>query len=219
MRWLKQFLLRIGARGRRFLLGGGLAVIAVGVFCGIMLRGEQAQAVGAALRDPLSVFADRSPGVRLGGALYQTKPKVAAAPRRRSRPVGPVPRERVLSTGRTRPAPPPAFADAPPVALLGTPGLMSGIPIEGPFGNVSPAFEVPPFGFGDTPGFTAGPGNLPGTGPGGQPGSGTGGGPGGGPGSAVPEIATWLMMIVGLAAAGLALRRQSATRAASPSRT
>lgn len=212
LRWLHQFLLRIGSRGRKFVLGGGLALVLVAVLCSIMLRGENAQAVVSTLRNPMSVFAARSPGVRLGGALYQTKPRVAAAPRKRDRPVGVVPHERVLSNVRSRPAPPAAaFADAPPIALLGGPGLMNDMPIGGSLVGGSPAFDVPPFGFGDTPGFTVGPGNPPGNEtPGGGGGPGPGTGPGQGPGSAVPEIGTWLMIIVGLGVIGQAFRRQKA---------
>lgn len=219
LRWLKQFLLRIGSRGRKFVLGGGLALIVTVVLCSILLRGENAQAVVTTLRNPMSVFAARSPGVRLGGALYQTKPRMAAAPRQRTRPAGIVPHERVLSNVRTRPSPPPvAFADAPPIALLGEPGLMSGVPIDGLPGGGSPAFDVPPFGFGDTPGFTAGPGSPPSNEtPGGGGGPGPGAGPGQGPGSAVPELGTWLMMIAGLGMVGQAFRRQRA-RLMAPSR-
>lgn len=211
LRWLKQFLLRIGSRGRKFVLGGGLVLIFTAVLCNIMLRGENARAVVTTLRNPMSVFAARSPGVRLDGALYQTKPKVAAASRKRDRPIALLPHERVLSNVRSRPSPPPAaFADAPPLALLGEPGLMTGVPIGGPQGGGSPAFDVPPFGFGDTPGFTAGPGNPPGN----ETPGGGGPGPGSGPGSAVPELGTWLMMIVGLGAVGQAVRGQKARLAA-----
>jgi hypothetical protein len=217
LRWLKQFLLRIGSRGRKFVLGAGLALVFTAVLCSIMLRGENARAVVTTLRNPMSVFAARSPGVRLGGALYQTKPNMAAAPRQRNRPAGIVPHERVLANVRTRPSPPPvAFADAPPLALLGGPGLIGGMPIDGPPGSGSPAFDVPPFGFGDTPGFTAGPGNPPSNEtPGGGGGTGPGTGAGQGPGSAVPEPGTWLMMIAGLGMVGQAFRRQRARLMAS----
>ena len=216
LRWLKQFLLQIGSRGRKFVLSGGLALVFTAVLCSIMLRGENAQAVVAALRDPMSVFAARSPGARLAGALYQTKPKLAAASRKRRRPIRLVPHERVLSNVRSRPSPPAApFGDELPLALLGEPGLMSDMPF-GPPASVSPALDVPPFGFGDTPGFTGGSGNPPSNEtPGGGGGPGPGTGPGQGPASAVPESGTWLMMIVGMGMIGQAVRRQRARLMAS----
>jgi hypothetical protein len=211
LRWLKQFLLRIGFRGRMFVLGGGLALVFTAALCSIMLRGENAQAIVAALRDPMSVFAARSPGARLPGALYQTKPKLAAAPRKRRRPTRLVPHERVLSNVRSRSAPPAAtFGDTPPLALLDEPGLLTGMPLGLP-ASVSPAFDVPPFGFGDTPGFTGGSGNPPSNEtPGGGGGLGPGTGPGQEPASPVPESGTWLMMIVGMGMIGQAFRRQRA---------
>src|SRR5690349_6876165 len=149
LRWLKQFLLRIGSRGRKLVLGGALSLVFTAVLCSILLRGENAPAIMTALRDPMSVFAARSPGVRLSGALYQTKPQLTAAPRRRGRPIGLVPHERVLTNLRSRPSQPAAtFGDAPPLALLGEPGLMTNMPL-GPPTSVSPAFNGPPLGFGD----------------------------------------------------------------------
>ena len=96
-------------RKRAFLLAPllvGLSVLAVG-------QGREAlskvskEMIFAALRDPLSLFSDRSPGERPPGALLSTKKG---------------PRERVLSTVRDRPQeaalPPgtdnPIFSAAPP---------------------------------------------------------------------------------------------------------
>jgi hypothetical protein len=220
---LKQLLSRLSPRQRKFALGGSAALALLGLVFGVLVRGEDAQAIASTLRSPMSIFASRSPGARLSGVLLQTKPNYATKARGRPRPIGTAPRERVLSTGRSRPIP--QFGTAP---VLNPPLGLSAIPTGFAAGPgidafpVGPGFDVPGFGFGDTPGFAGGPGGNP-------PGSNTPGGnvPGGnvpgtdnplpnGPGSAVPESSTWLMMIVGLGAAGMALRRRAAsTRAVS----
>jgi hypothetical protein len=212
---LKQLLSRLSPTQRKFALGGAAVLALLAIVGGVMLRSEDARAVAGTLRSPLSIFASRSPGARLGGVL-QTKPEYAAKPRQRSRPNGRAPREqpreRVLSVGRTRPpAPLGLFPDAGPLALVqgGPTTLAQGPGFDLPT-QIGPGFDVPAFGFGDTPGFTGAPGNQPGTPPGtGGPGTNS---PGtGSPGSAVPEPATWLMMILGLGIAGVAMRRGGAS--------
>lgn len=207
MHALKQLLFRLGPTQRKFAVGGAAVVALLAIVGGMMLRSENAQAVVGGLRSPMSIFASRSPGARLGGVLLQTKPDYAAKPRQRARPIGPVPHEqpheRVLSTGRTRPtAPVGLFPDANLLALLqGGPRTLAEGPGFGLPGQVGPGFDVPAFGFGDSPGFAGAPGNPPGT-----------GGPvPEGPGSAVPEPATWLMMIVGLGVIGAMVRRHGSS--------
>jgi hypothetical protein len=153
----------------------------------------------AALADPLSLFAERSPGERGGGALLSTKP----------------PHERVLSEVRDRdpsagdPPADPGFAVTPEdLAALpgGAPGAAGapGDPGGDPLGN---NFFAPPF-----PGGPGGPPFLPaafGGPPGGPPPSGpippVIDPPGAG---AVPEPATWAMLILGFFAVGAAIRRR-----------
>jgi hypothetical protein len=208
---LKQWLSRLGTRQGKLALGGLLAAI-LAVLLAVLTRGDNAQAIASTLRNPLSIFASRSPGVRLSGALYQTKPRVAPAVR--ARPVSPIPRERVLSVGRTRPAPALSFGPGEPdLALLGRPDPILSVPAIGTPDFAPVGFEVPGFGFGDTPGFTGNPapptdGNPSPPGGGGGPGSNT-------PGSAVPEPATWLLMILGVGMIGRALRSQRACGPAS----
>ncbi len=154
--------------------------------------------VADALRDPASIFGQRSPGGRGPGAMFQTKPDRAASAAREEPPG---PSERVLSNVRER---------VPPAASAG-PGASA------PSGIAVPL---------ETPGFVAAvPG---GAGLGGAPSGGFGPElplPGGGsflvpvpPGnglpiiSAVPEPETWQTMILGVFAIGLALRRRGRAR-------
>ena len=150
----------------------------------------------AALADPLSLFAERSPGERGGGALLSTKPGG--------------PHERVLSEVRDRDPPagdPPAdFAIAPEdLAALpggapgagGAPGDPGGDPLgdrffapSGPGGFGGPAFL--PASFGSPPGGPIPPvidPIIPGAG-------------------GVPEPATWAMLILGFFGVGAAMRRR-----------
>ena len=160
-------------------------------------------AIAAALADPLSVFAARSPGGRAPGALTQTKPSRAKGAGRPVELAEVFPRERVLSNIRTRQ--PDAFAPADlPEALF-----------VGPAGGAVPGIDTitpsVPTGNGGVPIFT--PGGIGPVVPG-------GGGGGGGtdepppvtpppvtpPVTPVPEPTTWLMMIAGFFAVGHALR-------------
>lgn len=146
----------------------------------------------ALLRDPLSVFGDRSPGERAAGALFNTKPD-------RVKPDHDSPaHERVLSAIRDRPLvdlpaldlPPPTPPMLPDEAILG-PGL--GLPGDPLFEPMVPGTPYPPM---IIPPFPTGPGG--------------GGGifppPDGGGGAGVPEPSTWAMMILGIFAAGAAMR-------------
>jgi hypothetical protein len=159
----------------------------------------------AALEDPLALFAERSPGERGAGPLLSTKPG------------GPA--ERVLSGVRDRdPA-----AGAPPAVAPITPddiaALGNGVPGDGglpgggdapgqALGNASPFFApFTPAGFGDPgdPGIVRSP-TPPGDGPPGFPPPPLGGV------TAVPEPATWAMLILGFFGIGAALRRRREPR-------
>jgi hypothetical protein len=166
-------------------------------------RGRSAvAAAGRLLRDPLGVFDSRSPGERQAGALTQTKARLASA----TGPHGP--HERVLSQIRERPV------TGTDPALLGPLGLPV-LPTDGPGyavgqGGGSPAGGLSPIAL---PSFAS-------AGAGGEPGPQL-------PGpnvpyspppnaqqqsvspaaSAVPEPATWAMMVVGFLAIGMTLRR------------
>jgi hypothetical protein len=160
----------------------------------------------AALADPLSLFAARSPGERGAGALLSTKPGLGPA-------------ERVLSEVRDRD---PAAGDAPPAADPLTPAdvaaLSDGIPgaggLPGGTGGAggAPAFASPFFApFAPGGGDPGDPGLVGSPPPGGPPGI-IPPPPGGGI-SAVPEPATWAMMILGFFGAGAALRRRTRNKA------
>lgn len=154
------------------------------------------------LRDPLAILSDRSPGERGLGALVQSKPHQAGAGG---------PSERVLSPVLDRPANPiPVNLDNLPARALEVvdPGT-SGIP--GAPGN---SIAAPPLPIPGLPGSSGGA--IP-------PNAGNGGGispPGPPPApppqviTPVPEPATWVMMIVGVALIGQQLRRRQAARSA-----
>lgn len=176
----------------------------------------------AVLKDPLTLFAERSPGGRAEGALLPTKPpreRVLSTIRERdptgtlpgvddpvvagvpetAGPGGPAPEERVLSGER----------DGFPGGGGGAPGGFA--PFGGAPGGLIPENFVTP---GD-PGTPGGPGDPgPGDpGPGGPDNPGLPGPPPGllDPGGApVPEPATWAMMLLGFFAIGTAIRRRHA---------
>jgi hypothetical protein len=145
----------------------------------------------AALKDPLSLFADRSPGERGAGALFNTKPDK--------------PEERVLSSEREREPPLGAASVPPDPAFSFAPdALANALPQERVLGGERDGPFIPLGNFYDpdiTPGrFTA----LPPGGPGGggipiEPGIPTG----------VPEPATWAMLILGFFGIGMAARRRA----------
>jgi hypothetical protein len=188
----------------------------------------------AVLKDPLTLFAERSPGGRAEGALLPVKP----------------PKERVLSTVRERDptgtlpgVDDPVVAGVPeapdPAAIPeervlsgereglpggggGAPGGFGGPGGFAPFGGAPGGLipenfaTAPPQGDGDPGPGPDGPGNpIPGTPPGLlDPGPGPDG-PGIPPGlpggsSPVPEPATWAMMILGFFCIGAAIRRRRA---------
>lgn len=183
----------------------------------------------AVLKDPLSLFAERSPGGRAEGALLPTKPpreRVLSTVRERDPagtlpgvddPVvagvpeagGPAPEERVLSGER----------EGLPGSGGGAPGGVGGPGGFAPFGGAPGGLipenfaTAPPGGPGD-PGVPGDPGN-PGPGPDGPgnpgipgtPPTGIVDPPGGG--SPVPEPATWAMMLLGFFAIGAAIRRRT----------
>ena len=180
----------------------------------------------AVLKDPLTLFAERSPGGRAEGALLPTKPpreRVLSTVRERdpsgtlpgvddpvvagvpeaAGPGGPAPEERVLSGER----------EGLPGGGGGAPGSFGGPGFApGPGGLIPEDFATAPPG-GGTPGNPGIPGDPgdPGVGPGdpGIPGAPPPGifDPGGG--APVPEPATWAMLILGFFAIGAALRRRS----------
>lgn len=178
----------------------------------------------AVLKDPLSLFAERSPGGRAEGALLPIKlpkervlstvrerdptgtlpgvddPVVAGVPEAAG-PAGPAPEERVLSGER----------DGFPGGGGGAPGGFAPLGGGGPGGLIPENFATAPPG---NPGAPGGPGDPPGIADPGDPspdpgGPGNPGNPGVPPGgSPVPEPATWAMMLLGFFAIGGAIRRR-----------
>ena len=186
----------------------------------------------AVLKDPLTLFAERSPGGRAEGALLSVKPGG--------------PQERVLSTIRERdptgtlpgvgdpvvagvPEGPGPGGAGPEESVL--PGESGGLPgsggggapggfggpgfARGPGGLIPEDFAAAPPGEG-VPGDPGDPGVGPGLGdPGPDPNPGFPPGPGAPPpgifdpgASPVPEPATWAMLILGFFAIGAAIRRR-----------
>jgi len=193
-----------------------LSPLAAGLFVSVvatpLLISEGSRAAfAAAVKDPLSLLAQRSPGERAPGAKHSTKPpRIAQA--------GPVvPRERVLPSVRERaPDISPAAAAAPEAGLP-----VVDAPVEVAEAGPAPAvpFIAPPF---------FGPNTIvPGPGPdsGGNPGPGPGPGPDPDPGTdpeppvpAVPEPATWAMLLAGFFATGAAMRWRARKPALVPAR-
>ena len=191
---------------RRRLVVAGVALLAVSAGVLAMHGSVVESAVAAAIADPASILAARSPGARASGALAQTK--LAQTKRRYAKSGIPHlagPTERVLGQARTRPTGALPLGDAvDPVigTLVDIPqnafgGIGDGSPLSGP---TVVAFGGPPV---TCVGVIGG-------------GGGVGGGGGGGdtpvtpPVSAVPEPSTWLMTILGFFAAGIGLRRRRA---------
>jgi hypothetical protein len=175
----------------------------------------------AVLKDPLTLFAERSPGGRAEGALIPVKERVLSTIRERD-PTGALPGVDDPVVAGLPEAPGPG-GPAPEERVLS--GEREGLPGGG--GGAPGGFGGAPGGFGG-PGFAPGPGGLIpedfATAPPGGPGPGPGiddpiiDGPGPGappppgifdPGaSPVPEPATWAMLILGFFAIGAALRRR-----------
>ena len=164
------------------------------------------RAIAAVLKDPLSLFAARSPGERAAGALTQTKPARGSGPQVRRV----IPRERVLSGGRSRPVGPAEPGGSGVPGTIVDSGLAPGVLPDddiliGDPGSGGSAFSGG--GGGGAPFFVPPTSNGPGIGgPGGNPGDGTVNPPT----SPVPEPDTWLTMMVGLVMIGAALRRRRA---------
>ena len=209
----------------------------IGLFLGAMAgQGFSAvtrinlQAVLAALQDPLSLFAQRSPGKRASGKLHPTKSIKGR------------PHERVLAAVRDRPAAPPGespnFGDVPPSSvtipiippeydvppegpvITGTPPFplppIPFVPIDNPGPPINtpappPGTPEPPLGTPVPPPGTPPPGTPPpGTPPPGTPPPGTPTPPPESPPGiiiTVPEPASWTMMLLGVLAIGVARRR------------
>lgn len=193
---IAEVLSRLGPLQRKVLIACIAALAGLGVFVSFASSQDRA-AVSSAIRDPLSILRSRSPGQRPKGALYQTKPRKAAITRARPPVIASRPKERVLAVVRRRPVPAPlielpAFALPPDAGLTGFPVGVFDLP---DLGNAlsPPGFDVPPFAFGDRPR---------------QTGSGTPTPPIT-PGGAVPEVATWLMMVMGIGMIGHTFRSRT----------
>jgi hypothetical protein len=201
---------------RTLLLASVLAgVVLVGVveYCDPAFSRVAMAEIVAALQDPLALFAERSPGRRDARALHPLKSIKG-------------PHERVLSTVRERPIPP--AVDLPVFAAVPEP--VASIPIIPPQYDTQPAGQItPPAAFfpgppaffpGPPPFFPGSPPLTPGfppTGPGVPPVTVV---PPSTPETppivpetptppvtiALPEPATWAMMILGLLAIGLRRR-------------
>jgi hypothetical protein len=187
------------------LVAGGALAISFG--------GVTSTTIASALRDPMSILGDRSPGARGGGSLADGKlgavklANIGADPVGATTPGGPT--QRVLSGARPSSQPIITGASGP------APGLV---------GSVPTSFANP--GGGVAGGAIPGGGVVPGTPPGGGGGGiffppGTGGGGGGGgvvpnPPTIVPvpEPATWAMMILGFGMIGAMMRRRARPSAA-----
>ncbi len=190
------------------------AIVLVPALSGLFLlsAGEESRgAIADVLRDPLSVLAQRSPGIRGAGAMFQTKPDRvnSLAQRPHSGPT-----ERVLSNIRKRPLISPAEdvagllaalpMDEPGVSFLegGDPSLVSGPDVlaandvGGPIvsGGGAPAPDVGNPALITAPGPISLPEQLESPVPSADV-------------PAVPEPSTWLTMIIGFFAVGTAIRR------------
>ncbi|HET7086497.1 MAG TPA: PEP-CTERM sorting domain-containing protein [Rhizomicrobium sp.] len=130
-----------------------LAPVLVGlIFAVILESGDHAiskavkQGIATALKDPLALFAERSPGRRGTGALHALKQSKK-------------PHERVLSTIRERPPsegmPPEVAAPIFDVSSQAPPNTLAGIPETGALpAGLAPAFFIPPTGISSgSPGF------------------------------------------------------------------
>lgn len=192
----------------RWVLGAALLAMLGGG--GALLGSGGTAAVAEVLQDPLSLFADRSPGSRPDGALYSTK-------HAKSKPASPV--ELVLAQERTRPPLPseeaaPDSILAPALDQLVAPSpidllLPGGAPVDalpgpsgGPiFGGGTPGIFVP---IGELPGSPGSPSTPPGCCTPGTPSE-----PTDPVVPAVPEPATWLMLILGFFMVGGSLRAKA----------
>jgi hypothetical protein len=189
-------LFRQGGRGRRVVAATGIALGVLGLTSVGVTSIVAPSALAAALRDPSSLFAQRSPGER-GLALLQTKHKKAPPP-----PAAPA----ADRAEGPRPEPAPVFAliepgpNKPPV-------VYGDQPLSSPEESIPPLADVefrpPPI---DGPGGGGGVTTFIDT-----PGGGGGGGGGGLVDTdepSVPEPSVWAMLITGFFAVGWAMRAQ-----------
>jgi len=176
------------------LLGGFLSVTMLGQ----MTVGEQAfAAAAAALRDPSSVLASRSPGKRAAGPLMSSKPARPGAAREAGWGAPPAP---AAFAAEATPPPPsllpldePALPDPaaylaqaiPPLEAVSVPGQGDAIPLPGGGGYIPTPFPWWPWG---PPRVDNPPTVIP----------------------TIPEPSTWLLAIMGFLAAGAAMRRRPA---------
>jgi hypothetical protein len=162
--------------------------------------GNAVSAVGNAANYGLStmktvaaMLADRSPGARPEGALASLKPKKQPALHERALPKVRKPESPLAGIVGTPPVPP--VEAAPTTPLIGlVAGPPDSVPPEtivppGPPGGTPPGSDVPPPGVIVPPGTPNTPDVPPVTPP------------------AVPEPATWAMMLLGFAMIGWAARR------------
>ena len=193
MRALAKFWLQLSPLQRKRL---GFALAALVLLAGatvVGITGVPRGAHGGTWTDPASILASRSPGARPAGALFMIKKKRLATALAARRP-GAGRTERVLPMSRVRPA-------GAPIPELG-----SAFQSVGPMGEIGPLPGdellgfAPPFGeggFGGVPDVPAPRGSPPQS---------------PNPGPPVPEPATWMMMVVAIAAIGARLRRSRAVR-------
>lgn len=200
---MKRFTALLGKKSVQMALGGSVVAFSA---LAISFGGVTSSTIASALRDPLSILGDRSPGARGGGSLAGGKLSAVKLANVDTGPVGAItpsgPTQRVLSGARP----------AQPV-VAGASG-----PAPGFVGSVPTSIGSPGGGFvGSAPAGGVIPGPIPGGGGGGVffPPSGGGGGGGGGvvpqPPAIVPvpEPTTWAMMILGFGMIGAMLRRRA----------
>lgn len=201
----------------------GLFYVAVAEPSGRSIAKTITHKVFAALTDPLSLFSERSPGMRLAGQLLSTKGKtgpherVLATVRDREPTVPPVVDNPVDDSTSAIPVIPPQY-DAPP-----TDRTLGALPFVPPNPFIPPGFipgsftppNQPPITTPEPPGppgTNPPPGSPP---PGGPPPDGPPPGtpppvtpPGTPPATPIPEPSTWTLMLFGFFAVAAAGRRR-----------
>lgn len=207
----------------------GVLFVAALVQGGSIVGDKGMAAVANLVGNPLSIFDQRSPGARKG-ALLQTKHRYRSSPIERVAPGEAAPEaaaaDPAVDAPEVKAMPfivPQGSGDPVADPAPSSPGIATFSPP--PSGAPKTALISPASGGGGVPvdpgtSSSGGPGTSsggPGTSSGG-PGSSTGGTSSGGPiitppeppiPSAVPEPATWLQMIVGMFAIGIALRHKA----------
>jgi len=203
---INEFLASLRMPRKRIAGLGLLLAAAIGIAGGSAVAPAAGDAVRQ-MQSALAMLGLRSPGERVDTALNDVK----GSPQQRAlgKTFAPPPSQRAL--GKVFPAP----ADAPFARAAGPLGAADGFaPPFQPDLLSSPgvplAFRQPDVLGPGGPGIPGGPG-LPG--PGGPPGTGTNPPT---PVAPVPEPATWLMMMLGFALCGSALRRQRRVHSAVP---